>query len=221
MKRQFLVMVVAVVMLAVGLSTASAGTSSPLQRLQGKRLAGTTSAWLPVASPFKHPADVAGTDTPPVQTNSVANTVAFFEFPSTKAASAFYRDLPLAARLAIFGVQQYRSLAGATRVPQPSRGVELRQCLWSGGPGQGGSAGKGTPSGGVMNAAGKCTKGTSSTFGVGIIIQRGRFVVLSESLAETVIGGNAPAAALADPSIGASKYAISALALMQKVGIKL
>ena len=204
-----------------GLSTAHAGTTSPLRKLVGRRLAGTSGTWVAIASPFRYPKDLAGTDTPPLQTASISNTVAFFEFPSAKEAAAFYRSPPLAARLSLYGVQQYRSLAGATGVPQPSRGLELRQCLWSGRPGQGGPAKKGTPSGGSMNAAGSCSKGTPSTFGVGIILQRGRFVVLSEGLGVTVIGGNAPASALTDASLGVSKYAQRALVLMKTVGIDL
>lgn len=198
----------------------STTNSNGLAALSGKRLPGTSSEWVPIASPFSHPTNVAATTTAPMQTNDTGNTVSFFEFGSTADATAFYKNPPLEARLIATGILQYQPLAGATGVPQPSRGLDLRGCLWSGGPGQGGSAGRGTPSGGTMNAAGSCSQGAASSIGVATIVQRGTVVLISQSVGKSVIGGHAGSAELSDPALGVARYALSALALMQQVGVK-
>jgi hypothetical protein len=195
---------------------ASTAAASGFAALNGKRLAGTSSStWLPIASPFKHPTNIDGTITPPVETNDLTHTVSFFEFKSASAASAFYANPPLAARLITFGIHQYRPLSGATGVQSTSRGLDLRQCLWAGGPGQGGVAGKGTPSGGTMNSAGKCTKGTPSSFGVAILVRVGNVVVISQWTGMSVIGRSAGSAELSN----AAPYARSALTLLRQVGL--
>jgi hypothetical protein len=197
----------------------SSSSSNPLAALSGKRLPGTSSEWLPIASPLSHPANVAGTVTPPVQTSSTplgGDSVAFFAFGSPAAAEAFYKGPPIAARLDIFGILQYRPLVGSTGVPQPSRGLDLRDCLWSGGPGQGGSAGRGTPSGGSITASYKCTQGSSSSMGVATIVQRGSIVVISQSIGKTIIGGRARSSELSS----VAGHANNALKLMQEVGVK-
>lgn len=199
----------------------SSSSSNPLAALSGKRLPGT-SGWVPIESPMAHPADVSTTVTPPVQTNDTSgHTVSFFAFGSDADAAAFYKNLPLEARAVAIapGILQYRSLAGSTGVPQPSRGLDLRDCLWSGGPGQGGAAGRGTPSGGTMNASGSCSVGSPSSMGVATIIQRGKIVVISQA-GKSVIGGHASGTELSDPELGVARYANSALALMQQVGLK-
>ncbi len=192
----------------------SSSSSNPLAALSGKRLPGTSSEWLPIASPMSHPANVAGTVTPPVQTSSAplgGDAVAFFAFGSPAAAEAFYKGPPIDARLVTFGILQYRPLVGATGVPQPSRGLDLRTCLWSySGPGHG------TPSGGSMTASGTCTQGASSSMGVATIVQRGSIVVISQSLGKTIIGGRARSSELS--SVAARARA--ALTLMQQVGVK-
>jgi hypothetical protein len=198
----------------------STTNSNGLAALDGKSLAGT-SGWIPIASPLSHPVNVSGTVIPPVQTNdTTGNTVSFFDFGSSADATAFYDDPPLEARLIASGIQQYRPLAGATGVPAPSRGLDLRECIWSGGPGQGGAAGAGSPSGGTMNAAGACSSGTPSSIGVATIVLRGGVVVISQSIGKTIIGRSAGHAELTDGSLGVARYAISALALMQQVRVK-
>lgn len=191
----------------------SGSSSDPLAALNGKQLAGT-SEWIPIASPLKNPTDVAGTVTPPVQTSSAplgGDSVAFFAFSTPAAAEAFYKTPPIDARLDIFGILQYRPLAGAPGVPQPSRGLDLRTCLWSfSGPGHG------TPSTGSMTASGNCTEGSSSSMGVATITQRGRIVVISQSLDKTIIGGHAHPSELS--SVAANDN--SALKLMQELGVK-
>ncbi len=195
---------------------ASTAAASGFAALNGKRLAGTSSStWLPIASPFKHPTNLDGTITPPVETNDLTHTVSFFEFKSASATSAFYANPPLAARLITFGIQQYRPLAGATGIAAPARGLDLRECLWAGGAGQGGVAGKGTPSGGTMNASGDCTKGTSSSIGVAIIVRVGNVVVISQATGTTVIGHPAGVAELSS----AAPYARGALKLLSQVGL--
>ena len=217
-KRIFL----AVSLVAGFVSLAGCGSSSgsnPLAALSGKRLPGTSSEWLPIASPLSHPANVAGTVTPPVQTSFPplgGDSVAFFAFGSPAAAEAFYKGPPIAARLDIFGILQYRPLVGTTGVPQPSRGLDLRACLWSGGPGQGGSAGRGTPSGGTMDASGHCTQGTPSSIGIATSTERGNMVVISQSIGKTVIGGSANPSELSSVAGNAN----NALKLMQEAGVK-
>ena len=203
----------AVVLAGCGSSTTS--SSDPLAALDGKQLPGT-SEWIAIASPFKSPTDVAGTITPPVQTNNTGETVSWFAFASPAAAASFYKSPPLAARLIATGIQGYRPRAGSTGIPQASRGLDLRECLWSGGPGQGGSAGRGTPSGGTMDAAGNCTQGTPSSIGVATIVQRGRIVVISQAVGKTVVGGSASPSELSSVAGNAR----NALKLMQEVGVK-
>ena len=205
---------------AIGGCGSTTNNSNPLAPLIGKRLPGTSSNWIPIASPLSHPTEVSTTVTPPVQTNTLGNTVSFFAFGSTADATAFYDNPPLGARLITYGIQQYRPLAGATGVPQPSRGLDLRACLWSGGPGQGGAAGRGTPSGGTMDTSGSCSVGTPSSIGVATITQRGKIVVISQGIGTSVIGGHAGRAALSSSALGVRRYALSALSLMQQVGLQ-
>jgi hypothetical protein len=192
----------------------SSASTNPLATLGGKRLPGTSSEWIAIASPMSHPANVAGTVTPPVQTSSAplgGDTVAFFAFGSPAAAEAFYKGPPIAARLVTFGILQYRPLVGGTGVPQPSRGLDLRTCLWSySGPGHG------TPSGGSITASDNCTKGSSSSMGVATIVRRGKIVVMSQSTGKTIIGGRARSSELSSVAV----HARSALTLMQQVGVK-
>lgn len=200
------------------LSSACGSTQSKphgFAALKGKRLSGTSSNWLPIASPFSHPNNISTTVVPPMQTNDTNHTVSFFELKSKNDATAFYLNPPLASRLIAYGILQYQSLPGSTGIPQPSRGLDLRTCLWAGGPNQGGSAG-GTPSGGTMNPAGKCNIGVSSSMGVATIIQRGNIVIISESIAHSVTGGNANPSELSSNT----QYAQSALNLIKKVGLK-
>jgi hypothetical protein len=213
---------------AIALAGCGSSTSAPttsnnnngLALLSGKRLPGAPSSWTPIGSPLSHPVNVAGTITPPVETGEIAGggPVSFFEFGSVAGATAFYKGPPLDAReVAISpGILQYRPLAGPTGVPQPSRGLDLRSCLWSySGPGHG------TPSSGTMNAAGSCSEGASSSIGVATIVQRGKIVVISQAIGGAdVIGGPAHRAELTSFAVGVARYALSALTLMQQVGVK-
>ena len=212
MKRGALIGVVAAFALA---GCGSSSSSDPLAALNGKRVPGTSPEWNAIEGPVSPSANVAGTVTPPVQTSFPplgGDSVAFFAFGSPAAAEIFYKTLPIAARLDIPGILAYRPLPGATGVPQPSRGVDLRDCLWSySGPGHG------TPSGGSITASGSCTQGASSSMGVATIIQRGRIVVISQATGKgAIIGGHAHASELSSVAGNAN----NALKLMQEVGVK-
>lgn len=176
--------------------------------LKGKRIPGTGSNWIPIASPFAHPKDVAGTITPPIETNTVAYSVSFFEFASDRAAATFYAGPPVAARLITFGIQAYRSLPGPTGVPGPSRGLDLRQCLIAKGPA------RGMP-GGTLTPNGNCTLGVPSSFGVATIIQRGPIVVIVQSVQTTVVGGFASSSELTQNT----SLALRTLTLLRSVGL--
>lgn len=213
MKRAVLLLFAVPLLAACGSSSTNAGPSSQLHKIQGMRLP-HTSGWVPIARPYKKPKNVDGAVTPPVETISASHQVIFLEFPSTAAATAFYRK-PTTAGLFV-AAQQFRSLSGVTGVPQPSRGLDALACLFKGGPARGRLAGR-------LNAAGRCTAGTPSSLGVAVIVLRGKFVVLSVGPTpgpRLVVGGVPPASALTDASLGASKYANEAIALMHKVGIK-
>ncbi len=222
MRRRVLSLLV--VALAVGGCGSNKGNKADqFAALSGKRLPGAPSTWTPIGSPLSHPVNVSTTITPPVSTGALSadGAVSFFDFGSTADASAFYRNPPLEAReVAIsLGILQYRSLRGATGVPQPSRGLDLRTCLWSGGPNQGGTRGKGELSGGTMSASGVCSQGTSSSIGVAMIVQRGNVVFISQSTGTDAIGRTASRSELTSPRIGVVRHAKSALALMQEVGL--
>jgi hypothetical protein len=216
MKGALAIVVSTVLLSGCGEATTSGSPAAPksFAMLSGQRLAGTGSDWIAIASPFNQPANVDRTITPPIQTNDTTYTVAFFDFNSASDAASFYMNPPLDARLILTGILAYQTLAGDTAVPAPSRGLDLRSCLWKGGPGQGG-AGAGTPSGGTMDAAGNCSVGTSSSIGVATILQRGDIVVLVESTNNTVIGASASPADL----MGNATYAIKAVDLLQRDGL--
>ncbi len=97
----------------------------------------------------------------------------------------------------------------------PSRGLDLRSCLWAGGPGQGGDSGRGTPSGGNLLPSGQCSAGTSSSIGVATILRRGAVVVIVESIGTSVIAGPASPSELSEITALAS----SALQLLKTVGL--
>jgi hypothetical protein len=201
-------------------SAVATPTPNHFPDLSGKRLPGAPTDWIPMASPLQNPVNVSTTITPPVQTNGTADggaqqTVAFFDFGNEADATAFYDKPPLDARLISTGILAYKQLAGYTGIPAPSRGLDLRSCLWAGGPGQGGDNGRGTPSGGDLLPTGQCSAGTSSSIGVATILRRGQVVVIVESIDTSVIGGPASPAELSKITALAS----SALQLMQSVGL--
>lgn len=188
--------------------------------LSGKRLSGTSPDWIPIASPFNHPANVSTTVTPPVETDGMGadgsqQVVSFFDFANAATASAFYAGPPLGARLIEDGILAYRPLAGDAGIPMPSRGLDLRSCLWAGGPNQGGTAGRGTPSGGYLLPFGHCSVGASSSIGVATIFRRGSVVVIVEGIDTTVIGGAASPSELPQNV----PLALSALNLLHSVGL--
>src|ERR1700678_3315687 len=116
MKKITIALVATGLVICSGTSAASAKTSSTnFAALTGKMLPGVPpyrggKGWLPIASPEEHPVDVAGTSTPPVLTNddSTGQSVAFFEFASSKNAAAFYSKPPrvLVGPLASFFAQE-------------------------------------------------------------------------------------------------------------------
>jgi hypothetical protein len=199
-------------------TSAPPGKPSGFAALSGKRISGTSPDWIPIASPFNHPANVSTTITPPVETDGMGadgsqEVVSFFDFGSAAAASAFYAGPPLGARLASPGILAYQPLVGNAGIPLPSRGLDLRSCLWAGGPNQGGTAGRGTPSGGELLPSGQCSIGTSSSIGVATIFRRGSVVVIVEVIDTTVIGGAASPSELQQNV----PLALSALNLMHSV----
>ena len=103
MRRRFLGMVALAVLLAACSSSPGTNAAKPtgFAALTGKRLSGTSSSWLAIASPAAHPVDVAGTSTPPVITDneSAFQSVTFFDFPTSAAAATFYSNPPLASVL--------------------------------------------------------------------------------------------------------------------------
>ena len=166
--------------------------------LKGKRLPGTSPAWTSIASALSHPADVAGTVPPPVQTISpdLGHVVFFFDFSNSADASAFYENLPLAARLDELGIVAYEPLAGATGIPMPSRGLVEEECQ---------------AYGADPLPSGRCSVGTPSPVGVVTIFQRGAVVVM----VSTSIVGVATSSKLSKNTALAS----SALKLLQTVGL--
>jgi hypothetical protein len=230
-----IVVVIIVVAIAAGSSstkpTGSSSSTKPtgFAALTGKRLSGTSSAWLPIASPAVHPVDVAGTSTPPVLTrpDNAYKSVTFFDFPSSASAAAFYSNppqpvltaSPLQELPAVVG-GGIQPLAGATATPTPSQWLDLRECVYSAS-----SAVPGSPSGGIIDAAGNCSKGTPTSIGIAMIIQRGPVVVLVQTLggvlspAPITTATNIDAYSLSIESQNQA-LAISALDLLHAVGLE-
>jgi hypothetical protein len=206
-----------------GCGSSGTTTTTGFSSLIGKRVPGTSSAWLAIASPEAHPVDVAGSSSPPLVTNddSTGQAVYFFEFPSSEDASAFYSNPPVASELVSTGVQAVESVSGATGVPTPSRWLDLRECLWSGGPGEGGTAGAGTPSGGKMNSAGKCSVGTPSSIGFAIIMQRSTTVAIAQAVGGGSVLGSAGIQAAIDSTVASESMALAAHTseLLKTVGV--
>jgi len=158
---------------------------------------------------MQHPVDIAGTITPPVEaTDSVLQTVTFWDFSDAGHALAFYNKAPLAARLDLAGILAFQPLAGSTGVPSPSRGLDEMSCL------EKLPNGITQSSGGKVMASGQCSRGSLSSIGVATILTRGSVVVIAESIA-TTFGSVAASSALSKNASLAS----SALKLLQTVGL--
>jgi hypothetical protein len=217
MKKIVIGLIAAALAICSGSSPASARTSSKgFAALTGKVLPGLPryqkgKGWLPIASPEAHPIDVDGTSTPPVITNddSTGQWVAFFDFPNSKDAAAFYLNSPrvlvgplAAVFLLTSGEEEMLPLAAPTTAddnpvaivadqpPAPSRWLQLQQCLNTKGHGVA-SYEVGQPSGGTLNAAGHCIAstipgsepGTPGLAGLAVVIQRGAVVVIVQAFA--------------------------------------
>lgn len=186
--------------------------------LNGKRLAGTSAEWIPISSPFDPPKNVATTISPPLRTvrnGPGANTftsVAFFDFATSSDATTFYENPPVDARLNLVSIQAFKSLDGETAVPPPSRGVDLRSCVWEGGDNEGPL---GSYAAGQLSASGECSLGHASSIGVATIIQRGPIVVIIESIGNMVVGGFANASELSQNAA----LAVAALKLLHQVDL--
>lgn len=190
--------------------------------LQGKRLAGTTKAWLPIANPYTHPKDIGGSSEPPLITNDDSGGVAvtFFDFKSKEAATKFYDSPPQASARILVGLgtaQGYAPLLPWAQVPtgwtigvpSPARDTALNGCVLST---------NYELSGGKMNAAGKCSGSSTSVAGAigdAIILRRGTVVVIASAIVGTTTLSIGPAHVTQ-----CTPYALSAIKLLKKVGIK-
>ena len=125
---------IAAVILATALAGCGSGSSEGFTALVGKRIPGTGSTWLPIANHINTVRfTVAGTSASPLITwaDATEQSVEFFDFPNSAAASAFYARPPFSADLMSSGVRNlYQSIPGKTGVPGPSRLLELRDCTY-------------------------------------------------------------------------------------------
>jgi hypothetical protein len=212
---------VGVVVSALVLGGVAGASGSGYQGLMGKRVPGTTKTWLPIASPYTHPKDVAGTSTPPVITDSssTADSVSFFEFPSSAKAEKFATALPDTARLYAAGIQRFAPTTGPLAIPAPVEWYDLQECLYAAG--QAAPNAVGEPSGGKMSASGTCTSGTAGSIGFAEAIQRGKVVALVETLGGgSVLGSDGANAAIDVDVVTANEtYAKGTVALMKSVGL--
>lgn len=184
----------------------AATLSGGFQGLDGKVLPGTarSDGWVTIGSPFSHPADLAGTDAPPVRTTSskLGVTVAFFDFASASKAAAFASHLPLSARLDQSDILAFGALAVGTGVPMPSRSLNLRGCV--SGPA------RSVERTAHLNGSGHCSKGTPSSIGSAVVLRQGSVDVLVE-----VVSRSARIAGQNRHLAGQSFYAGEAIALLQ------
>jgi hypothetical protein len=197
----------------LGSSVSSGAAKTGFAALVGKRLPGAPKTWLPIANPYTHPVDVAGSSTPPLVTFGTGQEVDFFEFRTSKEASAFYSNPPLAARMVTNTIQGFESLAGATGIPGPSRWLGMRDCAWSSGPATG------ELSGGTINAAGKCSAGAPGFLGFAIIMQRGTTVAIAHTISGGPLGIGIQAAGNATVVAQNKALASHASELMKSVGL--
>ncbi len=209
------VLLVFLVQGAPALASTALAAPSGFDALMGKAVPGAPSDWLPIANPYAAPEDVAGTVVPPIITGDITNNVYFFDFKNSATAATFYKAPPVAARMELGGILEFAPMSGTTGVASPSKGLDLRTCLWAGGPHQGGAAEKGEPSGGALKQDGQCSKGTNSSLGTATILRRGPVVVLVIDEGTSVVGRPAAASSLRDNT----RLARGAVQLLTNVGL--
>ncbi|MGC1237811.1 MAG: hypothetical protein WA860_03365 [Acidimicrobiales bacterium] len=203
---------------------AASAASSGFEALIGKTLpkgelpANNPTPYLAIANPYIKPKNLDGTAYPPlVVDNSSGDWVAFWDFKNAKTAAAFYEHPPANANILREGIQAWSPIKGSTGVPGRTQLLDERECLWSGGAGQGGASGKGTPSGGKLESSRKCSVGTASSIGVTTDVLIGKVVVIdsNQSGVPSVIGGPG------NPSNATENVLIAkiAISLLAKVGI--
>lgn len=207
-------------LLLIGCTSAADNSASTtgFAALKGKRLTGTSAEWIPISSPFDPPQNLSTTVTPPLRTVRIGSdgktftSVAFFEFRTPTDAYAFYENPPVDARLNLVSIQIFRALGGDTAVPLPSRGVDLRSCVWEGGDNEGPY---GTYAAGQLSVSGECSLGHASSIGVATIVQRRNIVVIVENVGKIVVDGFATASELSQNV----PLALAALKLLHQVAL--
>lgn len=167
MRARSALLLVAVALAACGAS--SSGGSSPkttasslisggggFQALDGKQLPGTSSAdWGQIQAESAPPPPATGYDA--ASSMDLTYNLAIFDFSSATDATAFYSNPPPSIRGFVAGASGYTPLDGATGVPGPSKGLDLRTCA---------------------GESGTCAPGVSTfSAGVALIIQRGSIVI--------------------------------------------
>lgn len=185
-------------------TTASLGQASVHSRFSSigdKALPGLPpSNWPTVQSVAPPPGVTAAAN---VGSNDLKYTVAFYDFPSSSAARAFYDAPPGALLTFLWGAQGYASLNGPTGVPGRTRGVDLRSCVGEG-------------AGLALFPNGQCSDGSRSfSIGVGSITQVGPVVMMVGYVRTNALTAAANSVELDHTA----KVALSGLSLLRSIGV--
>jgi hypothetical protein len=156
----------------------ASATTVETNALLGKRVAGTPASWSPITK-FKYlRGNFSRQSSAPVLTGTARpdeslDGISFYEFASSRAATAFYLHPPEALVSSVGG--RSVSLTGSGPAHALSRWLDLEQCIYEGSGPNPNLAPKGAPAA-LPNAIGVCAIGSSKSGGIASITQRGRVV---------------------------------------------
>ncbi len=146
--------------------------------------------------------------------------ISFYEFPTSRAATAFYLHPP-PALVALVGGRPV-ALKGNGPVSTPSRWLDLELCIFEGNGPNPNHAPKGAPAA-MPTAHGKCAVGDPRSGGIASITQRGNIVFVVSPYGVTQPGEGVPPNVSAAPSTSQIAKTVTltgnTLNLMHQVGI--
>lgn len=204
-----------------GTSAASPATTNALI---GQRVAGAPSSWSPIQ--MVHNQDISGVSAVPLLTGVAGpddslEGISFYEFPSPRAAAAFYVH-PSPALVALLGGWP-ESLKGTGPVSAESRWLDLELCIYEGSGPNPNKVPRGAPSA-IPKAKGKCAVGVPRSGGIASITQRGNVVFVVSPSGVTQPGGAVPPNVNAATSASQTHVTVTltqnTLTLLHQVGIR-
>jgi hypothetical protein len=178
LKQPLLLGLICAVFLITACASATGASPVKVDVLVGKRVAGTPSTWnrigkwkRPVISGTAGPGLFTGTESP----NETPDGISFFQFPSTKAATAFFAHPSSGVSGVIGGMPIPLSSPGPASAP--SRWIDEESCIYEGTGPNPHHAPKGAPSA-TPSHGGKCAVGVPMSGGIASMTKRGNVVMI-------------------------------------------